>query len=236
MQLLEEAWTEYTTKYDISKRPRANPYQKLLLSYAYDHSLDALLRAFQRRPDLPSLVRDAIEHAPAKDRSEIEATVAVYNSDASRLADSWPDAGSLLRALRYLDGRKAAAMRLRAAVTLAKRLNVSESSGEDLTSLVWAVNLGATPEAESAWRELVPADREILSTAVNLLFSLNTEPHLALCAMRTVGDAQSLRFIEQSVGDKREGILENLDGKKEPSWNAIRREAREATLRRLRSA
>src|ERR1700738_438826 len=51
-QFLEGAWTEYTTKYDISKKPRANAYQKLLLNYAYDHSIDALLRAFERTPDL----------------------------------------------------------------------------------------------------------------------------------------------------------------------------------------
>lgn len=234
-QLLEGAWTEYTTTYDISKKPRANGYQKLLLNYAYDHSLNALLRAFERTPDLPSLVRDAIKDAPASDRPLIEATVAVYYSDATSLADSWPDPAWLLHALRYLERRKAAATRLRAAVALAKRLNVSTSSTDHLVSLVWAVNLGATPEAEAAWRALASADKKMLSAAVNSLFSLNTEPHLALCAMRTVGDAQSLRFIEQTVGDKREGIIEDVDGKKEPSWEPIRREARQATLKRLGS-
>jgi hypothetical protein len=234
-QFLEGAWTEYTSRYDISKKPRANAYQKLLLNYAYDHSINALLRAFERTPDLPSLVRDAIEDAPASDRPLIEATVTVYYSDADSVAESWPDPASLLHALRYLNTRKAAATRLRAAVTLARRLNVSSLSVEDLASLVWAVNLGATPEAEAAWRALASADKKMLSAAVNSLFSLNTEPHLALCAMRTVGDAQSLRLIEQSVGDRREGTIENLDGRKEPSWEPIRREAREATLKRLGS-
>jgi hypothetical protein len=234
-QLLDGAWTEYTTKYDISKKPRANAYQKLLLNYAYDHSINALLRAFERIPDLPSLVRDAIKDAPESDRPLIEATVAVYYSDVDSIAESWPDPTSLLYALRYLDRRKAAATRLRAAVTLAKRLNVSSLSGEHLVSLVWAVNLGATPQAEAAWRALASADKKMLSAAVNSLFSLNTEPHLALCAMRTVGDTQSLRLIEQSAGDKREGTIEDLHGRKEPSWEPIRREAREATLKRLGS-
>jgi len=233
MQLLEDAWREYTTKYDISKKPRANAYQKLLLNYAYDHSVNALLRAFERTPDLPTLVRDAIIDAPASDRPLIEATVAVYGSDATSLAESWPDPASLLHALRYLDSRTAASTRLRAAVALAKRLNVSSSKVEHLVSLVWAVNLGAMPEADAAWHALAPAEKTMLSAAVNSLFSLNSEPHLALCAMRTVGDAQSLRFIEQSVGDKREGIIEYGDGRKERSWEPVRREAREATLKRL---
>jgi hypothetical protein len=234
-QFLVDAWTEYTTKYDISKKPSANAYQKLLLYYAYDHSINALLRAFERTPGLPSLVRDAIKDAPASDRPLIEATVTVYYSDADSIAESWPDPASLLHALRYLDRRKAAATRLRAAVTLAKRLNVSSLSVDHLVSLVWAVNLGVVPEAEAAWRALASADKKMLNAAVNSLFSLNTEPHLALCAMRTVGDAQSLRLIEQSVGDEREGTIEDLDGSKEPSWERIRREAREATLKRLGS-
>lgn len=234
-QLLERAWAEYTAKYDISKQPHANSYQQLLLKYAYDHSVNALLRAFERTPDLPRLVRGALKDAPVSDRPLVEATVAAYYSDATDLADSWPDPASLLHALRYLDRRQAAATRLRAAVTLAKRLNASTSNAEHLVSLVWAVNLGATAEAEAAWHALASADKDMLSAAANSLFSLNTEPHLALCAMRTVGDAQSLHCIEQSVGDKREGIIENTDGKREPSWEPIRREAREATLKRLSS-
>jgi len=40
--------------------------------------------------------------------------------------------------------------------------------------------------------------------------------------MRTVGDAQSLQLIDQSVGDKREGVTQSSDGN-EPSWEPIRR-------------
>ena len=97
------------------------------------------------------------------------------------------------------------------------------------------MNLSVVPEAEAAWSALASADKKMLSAAVNSLFPLNTERHLALCATRTVGDAQSLRLIEQSVGDEREGTIEDLDGSKEPSWERIRREACEATLKRLGS-
>jgi len=35
--------------------------------------------------------------------------------------------------------------------------------------------------------------------------------------------------------DKHEGTIEDLDGRKEPRWEPMRREAREATLKRLGS-
>ena len=72
-------------------------------------------------------------------------------------------------------------------------------------------------------------ERTVGKTLVQLKF------HLALCAMRTVGDAKSLKLIEQSVGDKREGVTQYSDERNEPSWEPVRREARDAIRRRQNS-
>ena len=233
LHVLEAAWDAYSTKYDLSKRPRANAYQQLLLDHAYDHKADALLRALDRVPDLAARLRGALSDAPPADRGLIEAALALRDAaDVVGLAASWHNPVALLHALRYLDPSSHALPRLRAALVLAERLHIRDAQNSRLAALVYAVNLGATPEAEAAWRALAQPAKIRLSSAVNLLFKADQEPHLALCAMRTVGDVQSLKLIEQSVGDKREGTTQYSDGRIEPSWESVRREAREATLRR----
>ena len=235
VQVLESAWDAYTAKYDLSKRPRASAYQQLLLDHAYDRTANALLRALDRLPDLAARLRAALADVPSADRALIEATLAAREADPVRLAASWPDPGTLLHALRYLDARHHALPRLRAACLLADRLDTGNARTIHLAALVYAVNLGATPEAEAAWRALAEPEKLRLAGAVNLLFSSGQETHLALCAMRTVGDAQSLRLIDQSVGDKREGVTQYSEGHSEPSWEAVRREARDAMRRRQSS-
>jgi hypothetical protein len=234
LQILRTAWDVYTTKYDLSKRPRANAYQQLLLDHAYNCKADALLRALDRVPDLAERLRGALADVPATDRSLIEAALAAREADVVDLAASWDDPGALLHALRYLDSRTHALPRLRAALVLAERLQIRGAHHSSLGALVYAVNLGATPEAETAWRALGEPEQIRLASAANLLFEGDQEIHLALCAMRTVGDEQSLKLIEQSVGDKREGTTQHSDGRIEPSWEPVRREAREAILRRQR--
>jgi hypothetical protein len=231
-QVLEAAWDVYTTKYDLSKRPRANAYQQLLLDHAYDRTADALLRALDRLPDLAVRLRGALADVSAVDRPLIEATLAALETDPVSLAVSWPDPQSFLHALRYLDARRHALPRLRAACVLAARLNIGNCQSSHLASLVYAVNLGATPEAGTAWLALAEPDKFRLTAAVNLLFAGGLETHLALCAMRTVGDAESLKLINQSIGDKREGTTQYSDGRIEPSWEPVRCEARDAIRRR----
>jgi hypothetical protein len=235
LQVLEAAWDVYATKYDLSKRPRANAYQQLLLDHAYDRTADALLRTLDRVPDLAARLRGALADVPAADRALIEAALTAHEADLVSLAASWPDPGPLLHALRYLDARRDALPRLRAACVLAERLHTGDTQSSYLAALVHAVNLGATPEAEAAWHTLVEPEKFRLATAVNLLMAGGQETHLALCAMRTVGDAQSLKLIEQSVEDKREGVTQYSDGRNEPSWEPVRREARDAIRRRQSS-
>jgi hypothetical protein len=155
LQVLESAWDAYTAKYDLSKRPRANPYQQLLLDHAYDRTADALLGALNRVPDLAARLREALTDVPAPDRALIEAALAACEADPVSLAASWPNPDALLHALRYLNVRRHALPRLRAACVLAERLQTGDSQGSYLAALVHAVSLGATPEAEVAWRALV---------------------------------------------------------------------------------
>lgn len=232
LKVLETAWDTYSSKYDLSKRPRANAYQKLLLNHAYDRKADALLRALDRVPDLAARLRGALADVPEADRRLIEAALVAHEKDPVSLAASWHDPEALLHALRYLDPRSHAFPRLRAALVLAERLDIRYAKDSRLALLVYAVNLGATSEAEAAWHALAETEQLRLAEAVNLFFVGDQEPHLALCAMRTVGDAQSLRLIDQSVGDKREGTTRYSDTCIEPSWESVRREAREAIRRR----
>ncbi len=233
LKVLESAWDAYKAKYDLSKRPRANAYQLLVLDHAYDRTADALLRALDRVPDLAARLREALADVPAADRALIEAALAACEADPVSLAASWANPDALLHALRYLNARRHALPRLRAACVLAERLHTGDGQDSYLAALVHAVNLGATPEAEAAWRALEESERFRLAAAANLLFASGQETHLALCAMRTVGDAQSLKLIEQSLGDKREGATQS-DGRNQPSWEPIRREARDAIRRRQR--
>jgi hypothetical protein len=235
LQILEKAWDAYTAKYDISKRPRANAYQQLLLDHAYDRKADTLLRALDRVPDLAVRLRGALADAPAADRTLIEAALATREKDVLSLAVSWHDPDALLHALRYLDPRRHALPRLQAALVLAERLNIKDAQSSRLAALIWVINLGAIPEAEAAWRTLVEPDKARLAAAVNSLCGSGQETHLALCAMRTVGDSQSLKLIEQTVGDKREGVTRYSDSRIEPSWESVRRDAREAIGRRQSS-
>jgi hypothetical protein len=107
--VLEAAWDVYITKYDLSKRPRANAYQQLLLDHAYERTADALLRALDRIPDLAARLRQALADVPAADRALIEAALTARDADPVSLAASWPDPNALLHALRYLDARPRAA-------------------------------------------------------------------------------------------------------------------------------
>ena len=233
LHVLECAWDAYSTKYDLSKRPRANAYQQLLLDHAHDRKADALLRALDRVPDLAVRLRGALADVPPADRGLIEAALASREApDLVALATSWHDPGTLLHALRYLDPRSHALPRLRAALVLTENLNIRDARNSRLPAFVYAINLGATPEAEAAWRALSEPERIRLAAAANSLFAGGQETHLALCAMRTVGDLQSLKLIEQSIGDKREGTIQYSDGRIEPSWEPVRREAREAIWRR----
>lgn len=170
---------------------------------------------------------------PVGDRPLIEAALACREQGTVTVATSWSQPEVLLHALRYLDPCRHAVHRLRAALILEERLGQHAHQRPHLAALVYALNLGATPEAEEAWRTLPEFEKRRLSGAANLLFAGDEDVHLALCAMRSVGDAQSLKLIDQSVGHKKEWVTEFSDGHREPGWDPVRREARDAIIRRL---
>jgi len=51
--------------------------------------------------------------------------------------------------------------------------------------------------------------------------------------MRAVGNVQSLKLIDQSVGHKEEGRIEYHDGRKQTAWDEVRREASNAIARKM---
>ena len=174
----------------------------------------------------------AISHVPVADRPLVEAALSCREQDPVSVASSTPQPEVLLKALRYLDPRRNAEQRLRAALILEERLGRSAHESPNLEALVHAVNLGATSEAEAAWRTLSAKEQRRLTDAAHALFANGKDVHLALCAMRTVGDITSLKLIDQSVGHRSEGTTQSSGGPTEPSCEPIRREAREAIARR----
>jgi hypothetical protein len=231
-RVLEAAWSEYSREYDLSKKPLPSGYQRLLLDHSGDRTADGLLRALDRVPDLAARLSAGISDVPLADRPLIEAALATREQDPLILGRSWPEPEVLLHALRYLDPRRRALDRLRLALILEQRLGKRAYQSPYLATLVYAVNLGVTSEAETAWRTLSEPEKRRLSAAANLLFAGDEEVHLALCAMRTVGDPQSLKLIDQSVGHRKEGVTESSNGRREPAWDTLRREARDAIARR----
>ncbi len=234
VHILEQGWNRYSARYDLSRRPQPNGYQRLLLDHSYDHSANGLLRALDRKPNLASQLRDALTDVPEAERPLIEAVLRCREGDLLALAESWPDPTMVLVALRYLNARQYALPRLRAALKLDERLGSKATLLDQLAALVYAVNLGASPEAESAWHSLTTSEQRRLSGAVNLLFASEEHIHLALCAMRAVGDTKSLELIERSRGNPHEGVTQSSSGS-EASWEPIRREAIQAISRRQHS-
>jgi hypothetical protein len=255
VRILETEWAVYETKYDLSKRTKANPYQALLLERSPDRTLDTLLlRLRSGDPDLLGDLRGTVEYMSQDERMLVDAVLASNDQDPVSLARTHKDPALLLHALRYLNEAKYTSERLHAAAILAERLEIktqsspfskitglllreTHASRTSLKSLAWAVNFTRdaklVDQFDGAWTKLSRREQEILAGAVNSLFESEEDQHLALCGMRSVGDARSLELINSHPRCPREGTAHFGDGRVEPAWEEIRRQARQGIQRRL---
>jgi hypothetical protein len=226
--VLEREWAAYVARYDPSRRPRANPYQKILLDHG--PQLDDILRRMAENAELRERLQAAAPLAPEGDRALLLATLQAVHGDLLALARDFPDGEMLLHALRYVRDR--AADRLGSACLLARRLGIDEDDTARLPLVAWAVNLADSSVRAKAWEALGRDDQTLLSRLVNAFFERGEGQHLALCAMRTVADHRSLELMEAAIPGKGEGTSSINGGPFRPAWDDVRAEVRASVKRR----
>jgi hypothetical protein len=227
--VLEREWAAYVARYDPSRRPRANPYQKILLDHG--PQVDNVLRRAAENAELRERLRAATSFAPDGDRALLHAALQAMDRDLPALARDFPDGEMLLHALRYIGNR--AADRLASACLLARRLGIDENDTARLPLVAWGVNLSDRSRRLEAWSALGRDDQMLLIRLVNAFFERGDDQHLALCAMRTVGDHRSVELMEAAVPGKGEGTASVNGGPFRPAWDEVRAEVRASVRRRF---
>jgi len=227
--VLERGWAAYVADYNPSRRPHANPYQKILL----DHrpQLDDVLRRAAESVEFRQRLHAAASFAPDGDRALLQATLQAIDGNLLTLARDFPDGEILLHALRYIRDR--APDRLASACLLARRLGIDENDAARLPLVAWAVNLFDGSRRGEAWGALDRDDQVLLVRLVNAFWERGEDQHLALCAMRTVGDHRSVELVEAAIPAKGEGTTSINGGPFRPAWDEVRAEVRASVKRRF---
>jgi len=197
--LLACAWADYERRYDPSRRPIASPFQLLIRKHAAeDPSLEGLLEAARGLPGLASLLADVADSAPTSERPRIETFL-----EASRLARGnvvaliaeTKDPAALLEVLGYVADPNV----VEATARLARLVEPGPT-----TDAAIARALNWRPRRD--WLALPASDQRRLRDAVHRV--LATDPLTALCALRTVANAASLKLVSEAGEFADEGIIE----------------------------
>ena len=143
-QILETAWVEYANLYDVSKRPKADPFQRLLMRHSHELKLSELLSAVAENETLAEQLRDAVPFAPEAERELIEKVLRVAKHGPASEARGPGDPVVAARAVKFSGD---IAGKLAAAAELSKRIGDSE---EGLVAVVAATNLGQPKQADAA--------------------------------------------------------------------------------------
>lgn len=199
--LLEQAWKAWTERFDVAKRPSANAYQKLLTERSPSRDLDGLLTKLDDDPEMPKLLRAALPFIPNDERPLAAMALAFVRGVSHDTVATTTDVALVAKALRYASDAQG---RLSAAALLAARAPLE---GEFLESLVWAVNLHDEKAGDQALASLTREERAVVRDLAHLLFDDLDERHLAICAMRTVGDATSVALLEAHPATPDEGTV-----------------------------
>jgi hypothetical protein len=228
VEVLEKAWDEYARRYDVDRRPRADPYQKFLLDYG--PHLDDVLRWSGREPELRARLRSVQAFVPQADLPLVTTALSVMDGDMVAAAHDVGEPDSMLHALRYVRGRVAECLAV--ACILARRFGIDARDAARLPLLTYAVNHGYGAEQVAAWKGLVDVDRAFLARLVNAFWEHGDDQHLAMCAMRTVGDPRSVGLIMARIPMPTEGTVQMGDGPVEPAWDEVRRDVRASVAER----
>lgn len=186
---LEDRWNNYSQRFDFSKPTRTNAFQRLLLGYSRDRTVDGLLLWLDRFPGLEGELERCTRLA-GPHRSRVELVLEARRRGT--LPPGWSaDPSTSLSVLPYLGGTLEPRARLEQAAALSRLLPPDEAV---LINLARSCNLGAA-HARLAL-SLASQDAGHLARAVNRLFDAPGQQRLAACAMRTVGDARSLELLQ----------------------------------------
>ncbi|MBI3924433.1 MAG: hypothetical protein HY319_02730 [Armatimonadetes bacterium] len=189
---LQDRWTTYRERHDLNKKVRPTPYQAVLLAYSQDRSVDGLMRKLFSFPDLASRVREVLDSAPPADRTLL--SLLLYLAEQPDLVTAVRSVDPSARALQVLPHLKAGELHLVAVLALRRRIG-REEDHPLRADLARAVNLprGIRDRARAA---LSPPELASLARPAERLYS-GGEPLLALAALRTVGDEDSLLLLER---------------------------------------
>ncbi len=216
VEWLGTLWKAYETRFDLSKRSKPTPLDTLLTK-TRGRTLDDLLWEIRSSDALLEEVRAALPFVAASDRALVEATLAVNGKDPVAVAKTHHDPALALHALRYLTRKRRHDVGLKAAAALATRLDLpppKELAMEKVVGLAHAVNLGTSARAGAqAWKKLTKDEQRRLSRTIDALYIDRSSEELALEAMRTVADAESLALLQRSPPDRvaNRSVLAQID-------------------------
>lgn len=228
LAVLEKAWDDYVRRYDVNRRPRADPYQTLLLDGGPE--LHDVLRTAGTSPNVREKLCVALTFVPDSDRPLVVAALSAMDGELERSAHEVDEPERMLQALRYVRGRVAET--LTATSVLVRRLEVGEGDAARLELVAYAVNQGYGATEIDAWKTVAAQDQLLLARLVNALWEHGDDKHLALCAMRTVGDARSVDLVMAQVPMPGEGAVQLGDGPLRSAWDDVRRDVRESVTKR----
>lgn len=223
---LQSEWEAYRQTYDFRKPGKPTPYQRLLLEFSRDRTLDGLLQWFDRFPQLEARLEQVLPSAgPDRPRAELFLEARREGVGSTR----WRSAPRLaLSLLPHLKRRLSGPDCLAEADRLAQELPADPAC---LLDLARACNLGPEDTFAACTLEAEAASR--LARAGDAVFARAEGRHPGACALRTVGDRCSLRLLLESEDESGRTLICYGPRPGRPVTAAVIGEAVEAIERRL---
>jgi hypothetical protein len=208
---LEASWASYATRFDLTRRVRANALQ-VLLARTEGRTLDDVLWEIRFRDARVDELRAALAFVAPSDRPLVETTLAIAERDPLALARSHADPALVLHAARYLTKKRRTFFGLKVAAILAARLGLPPTHGllaEKLVALGWAVNLATGDRAAeyASWKRLTRDDQRRLSASMEALASSNDIDDCALGREALATTRARTRTVRGAPGPRREPDL-----------------------------
>jgi hypothetical protein len=181
---LEATWTDYATRFDLTRRVRTNALQALIAK-TEGRTLDDVLWDIRTRDARVEELRAALAFVAASDRPLVEASLSLNDRDPLAVARTHVDPALVLHAARYMTRERRALSGLKVAAILAARLGLPPTHGllaEKLVALGWAVNIaiGDRPTEHASWKRLTRDDQRRLSASMEALARSNDVDECAL--------------------------------------------------------